>query len=194
MFVMRKSEKKVARCLDKSSPPAQFPQPLGTCTVPITWAPPCIFPDPYSVLMCLSEHWFLLDFGQRKMVPNTSSWKAQKADVHKDLRSVPPAHRRIFLPCTEGRRKPCCTKVTDFKFPISCTCNLPCQFLIVFLGKLTEKIANSNHMIAGHLTTSCKCEQIAKPLKCGHITRGNTIIYNSWWLFTFHKASVLRLS
>lgn len=67
-------------------------------------------------------------------------------------------------------------------------------FPIDFLGRLAEKIANGYHMIAGHLVTSYKQEQVDKH---PHYSRepgggGNAMFYNSRYCFVDYKALVLR--
>lgn len=47
-----------------------------------------------------------------------------------------------------------------------------------FLGKLAEKMANGDHMIAEQLATSCIYEPVAKNPKLAHVTEeGATIFY-----------------
>lgn len=49
---------------------------------------------------------------------------------------------------------------------------IPTGFPVDLLGKLAEKIANSYHMISGHLVTSCKCKQVDKHPNYSHESGG----------------------
>lgn len=65
------------------------------------------------------------------------------------------------LPEKKGGEMPQCTRgiATSYSgFPIDC------------LGEQARKISNSNHMIAKHLSTGHKCEQVAQYPKCYHET------------------------
>lgn len=74
-------------------------------------------------------------------------------------------------PCLSFLSFPAATK--GFQLPFfSFACNLPAVFSIDFLGKLTGKTGNDNHVIVRHLAISCKCESVSQWLKCGHVTKG----------------------
>lgn len=67
-------------------------------------------------------------------------------------------------------------------------------FPIDFLGKLAEKIANGYHMIAGHLVTSYKHEQVDKHPNYSRKPGGggSATFYNGRYCFVDCKALVLR--
>lgn len=69
-------------------------------------------------------------------------------------RSVLLAHGRISSSCIEGRRNTSALWGIDLKSKIPSVC-------IDFLGKLTEKVVNSDYMISGHLETDHKYKQAA---------------------------------
>lgn len=87
-------------------------------------------------LMKESEGWHLLAFSP-------------------DLRSVPPVCGRISPPCTE-RRGNLIALGEQISNPLSPP--LATFPAIDFPGKLAEKTASIDHMIAKHVTTGHKCE------------------------------------
>lgn len=58
----------------------------------------------------------------------------------------------------------------------------PGTFPIDFMEKLANKIANGNHIITGHLATSCKWEQVTN--HSNHVGSGSLTCYKGWKCFT----------
>lgn len=81
--------------------------------------------------------------------------------------------------CGKARSTPFLQPMEVFQIPsTSSACILSNPFPVDFLGKLAEKIANGDHMIAEHLATSCICEPVAKNPKLDHVTEEGATIFD----------------